>query len=68
MRETVDESVETIRVDLYNLYFTWYLAHISCLYQKTRERRRSPAPGDPAHGRDSPTFDLSKTRLRYIST
>lgn len=27
MRETVEESIETVLADLYNLYFDWYLAH-----------------------------------------
>ncbi|TAL29623.1 MAG: TolC family protein [Spirochaetes bacterium] len=35
MRETVDESIETVIADLYNLYFSWYLAwHQQDIYAK----------------------------------
>ena len=69
MRETVDESIETILVDLYTLYFTWYLAHNqlsvfeknvangdALLRQVTQRHRTGLAD----------LSDLSKTRIMYI--
>ncbi|MCU0845664.1 MAG: TolC family protein [Spirochaetes bacterium] len=69
MRETVDESIEAIMADLYNLYFSWYLAHNQLqIYEKNLANSEILLRQVAQRHRTGLTdlSDLSKTRIMNI--
>ncbi len=69
MRETVDESIEVIMADLYNLYFSWYLSHNQLrIYEKSLANSEILLRQVARRYRNGLTdlSDLSKTKIMNI--